>query len=82
MSRASETNGNLPCLLCAGVKSDYLGLGEVTSHVQAHPICIKFAKEIQNKKSLVAVGKTRLQVLYYLISNCLKNTQFMISTSI
>jgi len=63
MLRASETNGNLPCLLCAGVKSDYLGLGEVTSHVQAHPICIKFAKEIQNKKSLVAVGKTRLQEL-------------------
>ena len=68
MSKASDMNGTLPCLLCGDVKkSDYLGLGEVTSHVQAHPLCIKFAKEIHNKKSIVAVGKTRLQVFFHKI---------------
>ena len=57
MSKASDMNGTLPCLLCGDAKkSDYLGLGEVTSHVQAHPLCIKFAKEIHNKKSIVGVG--------------------------
>ena len=35
-------------------------LGQVTTTVQAHPLCIKFAKGIKDKKSVV--GKTRLQV--------------------
>ena len=66
--KASDMNGTLSCLLCGDAKkSDYLGLGEVTSHVQAHPLCIKFAKEIHNKKSIVAVGKTRLQVFFHKI---------------
>ena len=83
MSKASDMNGTLPCLLCGDVKkSDYLGLGEVTSHVQAHPLCIKFAKEIHNKKSIVAVGKTRLQVFFHKIHflySYLKKYKFVIS---
>ena len=45
------------CLLCDQESHPYLG--EV-GQVQAHHLCIKFAKGIKNKKCVV--GKTRLQV--------------------
>ena len=64
----AETERGLKCLLCTKVGNNNLTyLGAVSSQVQAHQFCIKFAKSITNKKSVV--GKTRLQVRISVIVN-------------
>ena len=56
-----KPEGGLRCLLCSKVGNNKLTyLGAVTSQIQAHQFCIKFAKSITNKRTLI--GKTRLQV--------------------
>ena len=56
-----KPEGGLKCLLCTKVENNqFTYLGAVSAQIQAHQFCIKFAKSITNKKSVV--GKTRLQV--------------------
>ena len=64
---SDNVDDRLHCLLCDQVTSDQY-LGSVTAPVQAHDMCIKFAKGIKNKKSVV--GKTRLQVSIILFLCC------------
>ena len=56
-----KPEGGLKCLLCTKVGNNNLTyLGGLSSQIQAHQFCIKFAKSITNKRTLI--GKTRLQV--------------------
>ena len=61
MTHAESEEEGLKCLLCSRPGNTQLTyLGGVTAQVQAHQLCIKFAKGIKNKKSVI--GNTRLQV--------------------
>ena len=64
---APQPQSGLKCLLCTKVGNNNLTyLGGLSSQIQAHQFCIKFAKSITNKKSVV--GKTRLQVRFSFVN--------------